>query len=71
MSEHDPRKAACKGAATRSTRCGMDHMEECRACHMEVDWDLMNHPFIGFKASCGYIPFTPDHNEETYPCLTK
>lgn len=49
----------------------MDHMEECRACHMEVDWDLMNHPFIGFKASCGFIPFTPDHNEETYPCLTK
>ncbi|RWI26119.1 MAG: hypothetical protein EOQ94_11175 [Mesorhizobium sp.] len=48
-----------------------DHMEECRACHMEVDWDLMNHPFIGFKASCGFIPFTPDHNEETYPCLTK
>ncbi|OBQ84684.1 MULTISPECIES: hypothetical protein [unclassified Mesorhizobium] len=23
------------------------------------------------KASCGFIPFTPDQNEETDPCLTK
>lgn len=64
-SEPDTRNAACKGAATRSTRFGMDHMEECRACHMEVAWDLVDHPFIGFKASCGFIPFTPDVNEET------
>ncbi|WP_281060878.1 hypothetical protein [Mesorhizobium sp. M2A.F.Ca.ET.067.02.1.1] len=36
-SEPDPRNAACKGAATRSTRFGTDRMEECRACARKRD----------------------------------
>jgi len=43
---------ACLGAETRSTREGPDHMEECRACGMSVAWDLVSHPFFGFRAAC-------------------
>ena len=48
------RDAACCGGATRSTRCFMEHMEECRLCHTAVRWDLINHRLFGFRASCDY-----------------
>ncbi|MDG4874131.1 hypothetical protein P9273_03340 [Mesorhizobium sp. WSM4935] len=60
-SEPDPRNAACKGAATRSTRFGMDHMEECRACHMEVAWGLVNPSSASRRAAASY----PSHQTST------
>lgn len=64
MSQPDTHKAACRGAATVSMRCGPTHMEECQACHMAVAWDLINHHFFGFKAGCGWPMFSIS-NEET------
>lgn len=43
---------ACRGAPTRSTREGPEHMEECRTCGAAVRWDLVDHKFFGFKAGC-------------------
>ena len=41
---------ACDGGQTRSIRFG--EMEECEACLTCVAWDLTDHPFWGFKATC-------------------
>lgn len=42
---------ACLGAETISVRT-IEHMERCRACGTEVQWQLVNHPFWGFRAGC-------------------
>lgn len=46
-----PSQAACLGASTKSVRT-TEHMEECRACKTRVRFDLVDHRFWGFKASC-------------------
>ena len=43
---------ACEGADTVSTRHGGEHMEECRDCKRRVRFDLVDHWFFGFTASC-------------------
>lgn len=48
-------RRACMGADTRQTREFMEHMEECRACGSAVRWDLVDHPFFGFKAACNHV----------------
>lgn len=44
-------RAACLGAPTVSVRT-TEHMERCRDCGTEVQWQLVNHSFFGFKAGC-------------------
>ncbi len=46
------KRMACLGAVTRSTREGPEHFEECRECGTGVRWDLVDHAFFGFRASC-------------------
>lgn len=43
--------AACLGADTRSVGT-TEYMEECRLCGTEVQYQLVDHPFFGFKAGC-------------------
>lgn len=43
--------AACLGADTRSVRT-TEYMEKCRLCGTEVQYQLVDHPFFGFKAGC-------------------
>jgi len=45
------RTMACRGAHTVSVR-STEHMERCRACGTEIQYQLVDHPFWGFKASC-------------------
>ena len=45
---------ACHGHETRPTRSFMEHMEQCLVCDLQVRWDLVDHPFFGFKASCDH-----------------
>lgn len=47
-------RRACMGGATRPTREGPEHFEECRACGTGVRFDLVDHPFFGFRASCDH-----------------
>lgn len=47
----NPRTMACLGAATRQVRT-TEHMEQCRACGTEVQFQLVDHRFFGFKAGC-------------------
>jgi hypothetical protein len=44
-------KMACLGAETRTVRT-TEWMEECRACGTQVQWQLVNHPFWGFRSGC-------------------
>lgn len=44
-------RRACLGAATHSVRT-TEHMEECRACGTQVQFQLVDHPFWGFRAGC-------------------
>jgi len=44
-------RMACLGAQTRSVRT-TEHMEECRACGTQIQFQLVDHPFWGFKAGC-------------------
>lgn len=46
-------RMACRGAATRSVRTS-EHMEECRACGTQIQFQLIDHPFWGFSASCAH-----------------
>jgi len=45
------KRMACLGAQTRSVRT-TEHMEECRACGTRIQFQLVDHPFWGFKAGC-------------------
>lgn len=45
-------RMACHGAETRSVRT-TEHMEECRACGTQIQFQLIDHPFWGFRAGCG------------------
>jgi hypothetical protein len=58
--QKNAKNAACLGAATKSTRSCMEHMEECQACGCEVRWDLVDHPVFGFKAGCSSL--NPTHH---------
>lgn len=41
------------GAETRDVgRVMGEYMQECRVCRMQVQWQLINHPFFGFRAGC-------------------
>jgi hypothetical protein len=42
---------ACLGAETVSVRV-TEYMERCRACGMEIQYQLVDHPFWGFRAGC-------------------
>lgn len=44
-------RAACLGAPTVSVRT-TEYMERCRLCGTEVQWQLVNHSFFGFKSGC-------------------
>jgi|GEM_PF-4708121 len=46
---------ACEGAETLTKYHATEAMEECKSCGSCVRWDLVDHPFWGFKSSC------PDH----------
>ena len=54
-------KMACLGAATRSVRT-TEHMEECRACGMQIRYQLVSDKFWGFAASCEF-PEPRDPND--------
>lgn len=43
---------ACEGAETITHRRADADMEECRECGNCCRWDLVDHPFFGFKAMC-------------------
>jgi hypothetical protein len=45
------RQGACQGGDTRQIRT-TEHMEECRVCGERVRFDLVDHPFFGFRAGC-------------------
>jgi len=45
------RQGACQGGDTRQVRT-TEHMEECRVCGERVRFDLVDHPFFGFRAGC-------------------
>lgn len=51
MKKLNPENAACLGASTKSVRT-TEHMEECRTCKTRVRFDMVNHPFWGFKSTC-------------------
>jgi hypothetical protein len=42
---------ACLGAETVSVRT-TEYMERCRACGTEIQYQLVDHPFWGFRAGC-------------------
>ncbi len=44
-------RMACLGATTRSVRT-TEHMEECLACGTQIQFQLVDHPFWGFRATC-------------------
>lgn len=44
-------RAACLGAPTTSVRT-TEYMERCRECGTEVQWQLVDHSFFGFRAGC-------------------
>ncbi len=43
---------ACKGGETRCVQTLTRHMEQCQACGIAVDSDLIDHPCFGFHADC-------------------
>lgn len=49
MTRFEP-KRACEGAATihEGDMCGCPHPD----CGVSIRWDLVDHPFFGFKAGC-------------------
>jgi hypothetical protein len=51
MSDNEETRA-CMGAPTVTEQNAMGDMERCLACGAEVRWDLVDHPFWGFKACC-------------------
>lgn len=51
MRPNDRDGMACLGAETRSVRT-TEHMEECRACGTQIQFQLVDHLFWGFKAGC-------------------
>lgn len=44
-------KMACRGAPTVSVRT-TEHMERCQACGTEVQYQLVQSSFWGFRAGC-------------------
>ena len=50
--ECDEDTRACLGALTITEQNAMGDMERCQVCGAEVRWDLVDHPFFGFEASC-------------------
>lgn len=46
-------RRACLGAPTISVRT-TEYMERCQACGTEVQYQLVDHPFWGFRAGCVY-----------------
>lgn len=49
------RRKACEGEQTVTEWTASGDMEECLDCGRRVRWDLSDHPFFGFKASCSKI----------------
>ncbi|GAG00628.1 unnamed protein product [marine sediment metagenome] len=47
MSEESTK--ACLGAETKTVWNASGDMEECVCCGTRVRWDLVDHPFFGFK----------------------
>lgn len=47
-------RMACLGAATRYVRT-TEHMEECRVCGTQIQFQLVDHPFWGFRAGCARL----------------
>lgn len=53
MSEYeDDDRMACMGAATITERKATGDMEECQVCGISVRFDMTEHRFFGFAASC-------------------
>jgi hypothetical protein len=50
MTDTDGR--ACMGAPTITEQHAMGDMVRCQVCGTAVRWDLVDHPFWGFEASC-------------------
>ena len=44
-------RMACLGAPTVQVRT-TEYMERCQVCGTEVQYQLTNHPFWGFRAGC-------------------
>jgi hypothetical protein len=44
-------RMACLGAPTVQVRT-TEYMERCQACGTEVQYQLVDHPFWGFRAGC-------------------
>ena len=49
-----PADCAANGGPTvsRVTGCINDEMRECIVCHNRCAWDMTEHSFFGFRASC-------------------
>lgn len=45
-------RRACMGAPTLTNNDFATEMQECVHCGRRVAWDLVDHPFFGFAASC-------------------
>lgn len=49
------RERACEGGDTIPHWHCQGEMHECQHCGTQVQWDMVDHPFWGFEASCRQI----------------